>query len=114
MVSTSQDIGEEKQSGKFHSSTMNTFAVNKHLKRVASAGRDGVRIVSLRDFKEVKEDFVPREDLENGEVTSLAWSPDGQILTVATVHGNVYNFLAKMSVLNARYGTSVAYLSSLK
>ena len=75
---------------------------------------DGARIVSLRDFKEVKEDFVPREDLENGEVTSLAWSPDGQILTVATVHGNVYNFLAKMSVLNARYGTSVAYLSSLR
>ena len=115
VVSTSpRDIGEEKHSGKFHSSAMNTFAVNKHLKRVASAGRDGVRIVSLRDFKEIKEDFVPREDLENGEVTSLAWSPDGQILTVATVHGNVYNFLAKMSVLNARYGTSVAYLSSLR
>ena len=115
IVSTNQkDIGEEKQAGKFHQASMSTFAVNKHLKRVATAGREGVRIISLRDFKEVKEDFVPREDLENGEVTALAWSPDGQILTVATVHGNVYNFLAKMSVLNARHKTKVAYLSSLR
>ncbi len=115
IVSTNQrDIGEEKQAGKFHQSSMSTFAVNKHLKRVASAGREGVRVISLRDFKEVKEDFVPREDLENGEVTALAWSPDGQILTVATSHGNVYNFLAKMSVLNARYKSKVAYLSSLR
>jgi WD repeat-containing protein 19 len=115
IVSTNpRDIGEEKQAGRFHSSSMNTLAVNKHLKRVASAGREGVRVVNLRDFKEIRDDFVPREDLENGEVTTLAWSPDGQILTVATVHGNVYNFLAKMSVLNARYKTSVAYLSSLR
>ena len=96
IVSTHQkDKGQEKEAGKFHQSSMTTFAVNKHLKRVASAGREGVRIISLRDFKEVKEDFVPREDLENGDITSLAWSPDGQILTVATAHGNVYNFPCK-------------------
>ena len=71
IVSMNQkDIGEEKQAGKFHQSSMSTFAVNKHLKRVASAGREGIRVVSLRDFKEVKEDFV-REDLENGEVTAF-------------------------------------------
>jgi WD repeat-containing protein 19 len=44
----------------------------------------------------------------------LAWSPDGQILTVSTSAGNIYNFLAKMSVLFTSYKSTIAYLSSLR
>ena len=106
-------MGKEKFCHKFHTSNLITFAYNGHLKRAASAGEDGIRIIDLREFKELTNDFIPPEDLENGRVSDICWSPDGQILTIGTHSGNVYNFLAKMSVLNAKYGTTAAFLSSL-
>ena len=115
VVSTDpRQVGEEKFVGKFHPVNMLTFAYNTHLKRAATTGDDGVRIVDTREFKEIKSDYISPEDLEDGRVTDLAWSPDGQILTVGTSSGNVYNFLAKMSVLHATYKTNAAYLSSLR
>ena len=114
-VSTNaHDLGEEKYARKFHNNNLHTFAYNPQLQRAATAGDDGVRIVDTRDFTESRPDYISPEDLENGRVTSLAWSPDGQILTVGTNTGNVYNFLAKMAVLYASHRTSVAYLSSLR
>ena len=109
-----QDLGEEKYVGRFHTSNMLTFSYNPSLRKAATCGFDGVRIVDTRDFKEISSDFISSSDLEDGRVTDIAWSPDGTILTVGTDSGNVYNFLAKMSVLHARYGTSIAYLSSLR
>lgn len=108
------DIGREKFCTRFHKSRMTTVAYNPHMQRAAAAGDDGVIIVDTRDFTEVKADFISTHDLEEGRVTSLAWSPDGQILTVGTSAGNVYNFLAKMAVLYAHCRSSVAYLSSLR
>jgi WD repeat-containing protein 19 len=115
VISTSpKEMGMEKNAGKFHNKSMTTFSFNPHMKRVAMCGDDGVRVVDLSDFKELKTDFIAREDLEDGRITNLCWSPDGQILTVGTHTGNIYNFLAKMSVLNASYKSSIAYLSSLR
>lgn len=108
------DLGEEKQVGKFHSNSMLTFTYNPSLRKAATSGYDGVRVIDTRDFKETTSDFISTNDLEDGRVTDIGWSPDGTILTVGTDSGNVYNFLAKMSVLNAKYGTSIAYLSSLR
>eukprot|EP00981_Chlorochromonas_danica_P005015 scaffold1001_cov188-Ochromonas_danica.AAC.4 len=114
-VSTgSKTLGEEKFAVKFHSQYMTTFAYNAHLKRAATAGDDGIHLIDVRDFSEIKSDFISNEDLENGHVTTLAWSPDGQILTVGTSAGNVYSFLAKMSILFAINKSSVGYLSSLR
>lgn len=115
LVSTGlKDLGEEKFSVKFHPNNLITFAYNQFLKRCASAGDDGIRIFDVRDFKEAESDFIHRRDLEDGRISEVAWSPDGQILTVGTNNGNIYNFLAKMSALSAKYKTSVAYLSSLR
>jgi WD repeat-containing protein 19 len=115
LVSTGQkDLGEEKFSVKFHPNNLITFAYNPFLKRCASAGDDGVRIFDVRDFKESEGDFIHRRDLEDGRISEVAWSPDGQILTVGTNNGNIYNFLAKMSSISAKYKASVAYLSSLR
>lgn len=114
-VSTNaHDLGEEKYARKFHNNNLNTFAYNPQLQRAATAGDDGVRVVDTRDFTESRADYISPEDLEDGRVTALSWSPDGQILTVGTNAGNVYNFLAKMAVLYASHRTSVAYLSSLR
>ncbi len=115
LVSTApNDLGEEKRCVRVHSESMATFSYNPHLKRIATAGNDGVRIIDVRDFKELKQDYISPEDVEDGRVTSLAWSPDGQILSVGTSGGNVYNFLAKMQVLFAANKSSIGYLSSLR
>ena len=108
-----KELGKEKFCQKFHTSFI-TFAYNPQMKRAASAGDDGVRIIDVRDFRESTGDFIPPAELENGRISGLCWSPDGQILTIGTNAGNVYNFLAKMPVLNAKYGTTAAYLSSLR
>lgn len=114
-VSTgAKTLGEEKFAVKFHSQFMSSFAYNPLLKRAATAGDDGIHIVDVRDFKEIKADFISNADLENGKISSLCWSPDGQILTVGTTAGNVYSFLAKMSVLFAVNKQNVCYLSSLR
>lgn len=47
-------------------------------------------------------------------MTDTRWSPDGQILSISTAAGNVYNFLAKMSALHAQHKSTIAYLSSLR
>lgn len=109
-----RDLGEEKFAAKFHSNNFITYSYNRQLKRVASAGDDGVRIFNISDFRESKEDYISPEDLEGGKVTTVEWSPDGQILSISTNAGNVYNFLAKMNVISTRYKTSIAYLSSLR
>jgi WD repeat-containing protein 19 len=108
------DMGEEKHVGRFHMNSMQAFTYNPSLRRAATCGFDGVRIVDTRDFREISTDFISLSELEDGRVCDLKWSPDGTILTIATESGNVYNFLAKMSVLNATSGTSIAYLSSLR
>eukprot|EP01038_Epipyxis_sp_PR26KG_P006561 gene6561-9018_t len=114
-VSTNpKELGQEKLCEKFHPTALYTFSYNPFSKKTATAGDDGVHIIDTRDYSESKRDFISVEDLEDGRVNHVSWSPDGQILTVATTAGNVYNFLAKMSVLNATYKSNVAYLSSLR
>eukprot|EP01035_Chromulina_nebulosa_P018174 gene18174-23832_t len=90
LVSTGEkDLGEEKFAIRFHNNSLIAFSYNPILKRFASAGDDGVRIVDIKDFKESEGDFISRKDLEDGKVNSLSWSPDGQILTVSTLSGPI-------------------------
>ena len=64
VVSTEpSEIGEEKYAVQIHSQKLTTFSYNPHLKKVATAGNDGVRVLDTKDFKEVKNEFIPLEDL---------------------------------------------------
>ena len=114
VVSTNpKELGDEKHSTRIHKNLV-SFSYNKALKKVASAGSDGVRILDAKDFVEIRGDYIPPEDLEDGRIIDTTWSPDGQILTIGTASGNVYNFLAQMTALHANYKNNVAYLSSLR
>lgn len=66
----------------------------------------------MRTNKEIVEDAVPFSDGDS--ICGLTWCPDGQILTVATAAGDVFNFLARMPTVHASSGPRVAYLSSLR
>lgn len=67
----------------------------------------------MRTYKEISEEQIPTST-EDGGICGLAWCPDGQILTVATAAGDVFNFLARMPTVHASFGSCVAYLSSLR
>mmetsp|Transcript_13758 Transcript_13758/g.22763 ORF Transcript_13758/g.22763 Transcript_13758/m.22763 type:complete len:1465 (-) Transcript_13758:1902-6296(-) len=115
VVSTEMnEIGEEKYAQQVHKSKLTTFSFNPALKRVATAGADGVHVLDTKDFQEIKSDYISLDDLESGKISEVKWSPDGQILSIATVSGNIYNFLAKMDTLCATYRSTVCYLSSLR
>lgn len=49
-----------------------------------------------------------------GTVTDMSWTDDGQIMTVSTSRGRVYNFLAQMPIVHDACGPNVAYQSSLR
>lgn len=66
----------------------------------------------MRTYKEIGEEAVPFS--KEHSICGLAWCPDGQILTVATVAGDVFNFLARTPTVHASSGPRVAYLSSLR
>lgn len=62
--------------------------------------------------QEVHEESVLVSTVEG--ICGLAWCPDGQILSVATATGDVFNFLTRMPTVHASCGSRVAYLSSLR
>ena len=66
----------------------------------------------MKTQKELSEETIPAAKEEG--ICCLAWCPDGQILTVATGAGDVFNFLARMPMVHASCGPRVAYLSSLR
>lgn len=66
----------------------------------------------MKTCKEVDEGKIPFS-ADDG-ICGLAWCPDGQILSVATSAGDVFNFLARMPIMHASSGPRVAYLSSLR
>jgi WD repeat-containing protein 19 len=113
LISTaSHEIGVEKHATRGDPNSLITFAYNPQLGKVATAGSSGVSVFDIRDL--TRTDTISLAELENGSISDLQWSPDGQILSIATLSGNIYNFLVKMSSLNGVYRESVGYLSSLR
>ena len=49
---------------------------------------------------------------ESGALERMAWTADGQILTVGSDSGTVYNFLACLPVLSAACGSRCAAAQS--
>jgi len=84
--------------------------VSESMRRVAVCGDSIVKFIDAVGWKEVPEDSLQIQ----GQCERLRWTGDGSVLSVATGDGNVYNYLARMPVMNAAMGTSIAYLSSLR
>mmetsp|Transcript_838 Transcript_838/g.2234 ORF Transcript_838/g.2234 Transcript_838/m.2234 type:complete len:1438 (-) Transcript_838:93-4406(-) len=110
-----QEIGEEQHHKRLHSKLYD-IAYSPALNRAATLGDGGVRIIDMTNYNELKNEGISMDTSRNSENMphDIDWSPDGQILTVSTHSGVVYNFLAKMPCVHARNGLDVAYLCSLR
>jgi len=51
--------------------------------------------------------------MPTGTLHHLEWTDDGQLLTVSTISGGVFTYLAKLPMLGDACGTRLAYLTSL-
>lgn len=108
------ELGQEQCVGRFFTTNLITFAFNPASEVVAVAGDDGIRFVDISDLKERSSEYISSEQIEYGKIQHLAWSPNGQMLTVSSSAGNVYCFLAKSNSLFCSYKSKVAYLSSFQ
>ena len=107
------EVNDEIFGAQLTKDTIMSMAFSNTLKRCAIAETQGIRVLDTTTREEVKSDFT-RIDSMAGRVTRIAWTGDGQILTVATTGGRVTSYLASMPLMSGVYGSKVAHLSSLK
>ncbi|CAM9385562.1 unnamed protein product, partial [Hapterophycus canaliculatus] len=107
------EIGEEQFCSRFFKEGMTDLSYSPELRQAVVAGPTSIKLVNMKTYKEISEEQIPTS-AEDGGICGLAWCPDGQILTVATGAGDVFNFLARMPTVHASFGPCVAYLSSLR
>jgi len=107
-----KEMSEELSSVKYHQNTLDCLCCSKKSGKIASAGDDGIRFISMTDWKEVKSDRLPiRPD---SKVTQMYWSENGELLSFCTEAGWMYCYLAKLSALSAVCNARLAYLTSLR
>jgi WD repeat-containing protein 19 len=106
----SKNSGEEIYVSQLFRSGITDLQVCEAMRRIAICGDRTVKFVDCVTWKELPDDAITVP----GTCEKICWTSDGNVLTVGTSDGNVYNYLARMPVLNAACGTTIAYLSSLR
>eukprot|EP00911_Craspedida_sp_UC1_P000783 UC1_evm1s599 len=101
-------IGTELFSTHDHRSQLNDIAVCETSDKAASLGDDRVKIRDLSNLTETYAMITLENDA--GMLDRLAWSDDGQLLTVTSQDGALYTYLAKLPVVG---GASVHNVASL-
>ena len=102
------EIGNEVGSGKLHKESLNHVAYSPVLQKGASVGDSCVKMFDMSDISDF-ENRVDKVELEGefGSLERVAWTEDGQILTVSSVNGSIYSFLTMIPVLHDSYETRV-------
>mmetsp|Transcript_4919 Transcript_4919/g.9502 ORF Transcript_4919/g.9502 Transcript_4919/m.9502 type:complete len:1390 (-) Transcript_4919:208-4377(-) len=108
-----KEIGKEQNSIKLHEGALYHAVFSNAVGKFATCGQGGVKVVDVTDWTESKTDTC-NFSREQGEPEALEWTADGQILTVSTTTGFVFNYLMSIPVVSARNADSLLYLSSLR
>mmetsp|Transcript_45688 Transcript_45688/g.108618 ORF Transcript_45688/g.108618 Transcript_45688/m.108618 type:complete len:1374 (-) Transcript_45688:21-4142(-) len=112
VLSPQREISEEVSSVKYHRNTLDSLCVSKAAGKIASAGDDGIKIISMKDWTELRNEKI--QIRPESKVTQMHWSDDGELLSFCTEAGWVYCFLAKLTALSGTCNTRLAYLTSLR
>jgi len=107
-----REMSEELSSVKYHANSLDSICCSKAAGKIASSGDDGIKIISIKDFKEVKSERIHIRP--EAKVTAMHWSDDGELLSFCTEAGWVYCYLAKLTALSATCSNRLAYLTSLR
>ncbi|GMH41872.1 hypothetical protein BSKO_09782 [Bryopsis sp. KO-2023] len=108
-----REVGEEIHSGKYLEGGLTDLAYCEALGRVALAGGRHVRIVAVgTEIKELKSEAIELDAQET--ISCVAWTDDGQVLTVCTEGGQVYGYLCSLPLVNGICNTKILHLTSLQ
>ncbi|KAG2385456.1 hypothetical protein C9374_003271 [Naegleria lovaniensis] len=112
----SDEIGMEVNSCKVHDSELKSVTCCEALKKGASIGENCVKVFDLSDLSAFDTNVIDKYELDNeyGALSRAEWTEDGQILTVSSNNGNLYNFLTSIPALNDCHGKNVLMLVSLR
>lgn len=106
-------VAKEVYSQKLFGGGLSSLAVSAQTRRAAACHGRQIKLMDLTDeVAEMEDEGMTLAD-EEGELQHIAWTRDGQVLTVASSSGTVYNFLACLPPLAAANGTNYMYLTSL-
>ena len=103
---------DEIKSERVFNAPLESMAVNNPFYKMALAGENKIKIISLGDWKEIKQETIELPQ-GSGKVASMNFSPNGNTLTIVTQNGFVYGYILSTAVLISTYNELVAMLSSL-
>lgn len=103
---------DEIKSERVFNAPLEAIAVNNPYYKLAVAGENKIKIISLGDWKEIKQETIELPP-GSGKVASMNFSPNGGTLTIITQSGMVYGYILSTAVLISTYNELVAMLSSL-
>lgn len=106
------DLGSELFATRLFNTSLHNLCICESLGKIAVAGDDCIKILSLPNFKEVRSEKIDMP-LERGRVVDMHWTHDGQLLTVTTSQGHVYSYLMVVPSVSSTNGTTVSILTSL-
>ena len=97
---------------------LSALAVSPLLSRAAAVSGNTLKVIQLgqgtdaASYKELGDEELT-VNTGGASLSKLEWTADGQILTIASDGGVVYNYLASLPVLAATNGSKYMYLTSL-
>lgn len=109
------EMGNEICAVKAHRDSLADLSVCAAVKKVATVGDGCLRTFDFDD-NQLSEQKSEKCDLDGdfGNLSGVAWTDDGQVLSVASKNGAAYVFLTKIPVLSASSGPLVLYMSGLR
>ena len=105
-------IGQELQNQRYFNTSLDLATYNDSLGKVAVAGESNVKVFTLSTFKESKSEKIELP-FDAGRVIYMHWTSDGQILSLLTAAGHLYNYLMVVPSLSDAFNTTVCILTSL-
>jgi len=111
-----EDIGEELASWPLFENNLQGLNFSQSMRRAACVGDDHLKLVEHtgKEWRVMENETVKFDRRKDGQVDKVHWTLDGQILTVSTLLGRIYSYIAAMPVLNDHCENRVAFLSSLQ
>lgn len=117
IISThAEEVGQEIVSWPLFENNLQGLNFSQSMRRAACVGDDHLKLVEHtgKEWRPMANETVKFDRRKEGQVHRVHWTQDGQILTVSTMLGRIYSYIAAMPVLHDYCDNRVAFLSSLQ
>lgn len=81
---------------------LEAMAVNNPFYKMALAGENKIKIISLGDWKEIKQETIEMP-AGSGKVAAMSFSPNGATLAIVTQNGLLFGYILSTAVLISTY-----------